>query len=128
MIDNLIQAVRLLEKLQDALPLPALMTPRLAAFLRERYPDRKIAERCRIVGVDYAGEEGGIMCELDVGLKADGDRFIVSITHLAFDRSHPLRRAIVAYQKHRTKRLRAFDRAAVHRTLAMRVQTYVDPS
>jgi hypothetical protein len=101
----------------------------LVACLREQYPERTIAESCRIVGVDYAGEEGGIMCELDVGLNRRGDKVIVSITHLAFDRRHPLRRAIVAYQKHRTKRLRSFDSyAAVHRTPAVRVHTYVERS
>jgi hypothetical protein len=54
----------------------------------------------------YLGDEGGILCHLafdaDIGPRA----FIVSITHLLFDRRNPLAREIASYQKHRFKRLR----------------------
>jgi hypothetical protein len=115
MIDDLIQVARLLEKLEDALPLPAAMTPQLVACLRERYPEKTITEKCRVVALDYAGSEGGIMCELDFGPGNNEDRVLASITHLTFDRRHPLRRAIVAYQKRRTKRLRIVDMSAAER-------------
>jgi hypothetical protein len=48
----------------------------------------------------------GILCRLafdaDIGPRA----FIVSITHLLFDRRSSLAREIARYQKHRVKRLR----------------------
>jgi hypothetical protein len=50
------------------------------------------------------GDEGGIVCKLDLGPGVDTAAF-VSITHLRFDVRLPLARAITAYQKHRVKRL-----------------------
>ena len=52
------------------------------------------------------GDEGGISCDLDFGLGDTKAVHIVSITHLRFDRGHPLAREIAAYRKHRIKRLK----------------------
>lgn len=106
MIDNLDQTGRLLCKLEESLPLAALATPALTASLREQSGDAEVFPHCRVTGVHYLGDEGGIMCRLafdaDIGPRA----FIVSITHLLFDRRLPLARGIAGYQKHRVKRLR----------------------
>jgi hypothetical protein len=51
------------------------------------------------------GDEGGILCKLDLGPAAQNDAF-VSITHLRFDPRLPLARQISVYQKHRVKRSR----------------------
>jgi hypothetical protein len=105
MIDNPDRVERLLAKLQAALPLPARVTPELAATLRANDPTTNIPSACSITWVSYAGDEGGIMCRLDFGQECDSTA-VVSITHLRFAARLPLGRDIVAYQKHRTKRLR----------------------
>jgi hypothetical protein len=105
-IDNLDQTGRLLCKLEEALPLAARATPALAASIRWQSGGIEVSPFCRVTRVHYLGDEGGILCYLafdaDVGPRA----FIVSITHLLFDRRHPLGREIASYQKHRVKRLR----------------------
>jgi hypothetical protein len=51
------------------------------------------------------GEEGGIVCELDLRMPAK-EVALVSITHLRFDARLPLYRDITAYQKRRLKQIR----------------------
>jgi hypothetical protein len=105
-IDDLDETGRLLCKLEEALPLAARATPALAASIRERSGGIDVSPFCRVTRVHYLGDEGGILCHLafdaDIGPRA----FIVSITHLLFDRRLPLARDIASYQKHRVKRLR----------------------
>ncbi len=77
MIDNPDQVARLLAELRAALPLLAAMTPELAALIREQSAGRDVPQQCHVTRVDYAGDEGGIMCKLDVGgsdRKEIGDR------------------------------------------------------
>jgi hypothetical protein len=59
---------------------------------------------CSITWISYAGDEGGIVCRLHFGDEAKNAAF-VSITHLRFDARLPLAHEIIAYQKHRVKRL-----------------------
>lgn len=105
MIDNPEQAERLLTRLQAALPVPARMTPELTTALRTPDAATEIPAACSIIAVHYAGDEGGIVCGLDVAT-ATGEAVYVSITHLRFDPRLPVARDITAYQKHRVKRLR----------------------
>lgn len=104
MIDNPDQLERLLPKLQAALPLPARITPELAATLLENRPAAEIKSACSVTWISYAGDEGGIMCKLSFGNESEHGVF-TSITHLRFDPRLPLSREIAAYQKHRVKRL-----------------------
>ncbi len=107
MIDHPDLTADLLAKLRAALPVPATITPQLAATLRKQSPQAVIPSACRVVWVSHAGDEGGIVCRFST---ADGGQddaiFIASITHLAFDSRHPLARDIALYQKRRTKKLR----------------------
>jgi hypothetical protein len=105
MIDNPGQAERLLTRLQAVLPVPARMTPELAATLRTPETATEIPTACSIIALHYAGDEGGIVCGLDVAT-ATGNAVYTSITHPRFDPRLPLAREIAAYQKHRVKRLR----------------------
>jgi hypothetical protein len=105
-IDNPEQVERLLGKLTSSLPLAAITAPELAAFIRREAPDAPVPRRCNITWVGYTGDEGGILCKLDIGRSENAKGFFVSITHLIFDARSPLAREIAAYQKHRTKRLR----------------------
>lgn len=107
MIDHPDQVDRLLNRIRAALPMPARMTPRLIATLREQNPDLTSVAACRVTRVDYAGDEGGIVCLLARDAEDESGRLIItSITHLDFDPRLPLARHIAAYQKHRIKRLK----------------------
>ena len=110
MIDDPIRVDRVVSRLKDALPLSAGATSQLAAVIREQLPNWNAAQRCPVNGVDYAGDEGGIMCRLEVGDANTSQYFYVSITHLMFDHRSPLAREIAAYQKHRNKRLKRLHR------------------
>ncbi len=105
MIDNPDQAERLFTKLEAALPLPARVTPELAATLLVQNPASSIPSSCSIVWIRNVGDEGGIVCKLKFVAALENEAF-VSITHLRFDARLPLAREITAYQKHRVKRLR----------------------
>jgi hypothetical protein len=105
MIDNPEQAGRLFAKRQAALPLPARMTPELSAALRSGAATTPLNPACSITSINYAGDEGGVMCELDL-LNESGKAIYVSITHLRFDPRLPMARDITDYQKHRVKRIR----------------------
>ena len=107
MIDDPEQVDRLLDRMRAALPLPARMTPRLLATVRDQDPATPLAAACSVTQVDYAGDDGGIVCHLERGGGDEKGKLIVtSITHLEFDPRLPFAREIAAYQKHRTKRLR----------------------
>jgi len=105
-IDNQDEVERLLRELTKALPLSALATPALMANLRQQSSTAKITLDCKVTKVIYAGDEGGVMCHLAFDEEDKEEVFLVSITHLAFDRRLPVARKIAAYQKHRIKRLR----------------------
>jgi len=111
MIDNLELVDRLLGEFRALIPLPATTTPSLATILRQRKANRPLPRQCQVTRIDYAGEEGGIMCGLDFGMADADSAHFVSITHLTFDRSVPLYREIEAYRKHRIKRLRRLNGA-----------------
>ena len=113
MIDHPDQVDRLLDRMRAALPLPARMTPRLLATVRDQAPGTPLAAVCRIARVDYAGDEGGIVCHLERdGGDEKGKLIVTSITHLEFDPRLPFAREIAAYQKHRTKRLRRIHQSS----------------
>jgi hypothetical protein len=105
MIDNPGQVEQLLTRLQAALPVPARMTPELIVTLRSPEAGMEIPAACSIIAVHYAGDEGGIVCGLDVPA-VNNKAVYASITHLRFDPRVPVARDITAYQKHRVKRLR----------------------
>jgi len=105
-IDNQDQAERLLRKLTEVLPLSAVATPALMATLRERSSATKITLNCKVTKVFYLGDEGGITCHVAFDEEEKEEVFLVSITHLAFDRRLSIAREIAAYQKHRIKRIR----------------------
>jgi len=106
MIDNPQQVERLVPKLRETLPLVAALTPPLEAVVREQSPEIDPPKRCPVTRIDYAGDAGGIMCQLAFGNGESEHVFFVSITHLTFDRRQPFAREIAAYQKHRVKRMR----------------------
>ncbi len=105
MIDNPTNTMAMLDKLTKALPFPARLTPELQASLRGQNLGGAIPTTCQVILLHYMGDEGGILCKLDLGPDVENEAF-VSITHLRFDARLPLAREITAYQKHRIKHLR----------------------
>ena len=106
MIDNPDQVERLVALLRESLPLFATVTPEVAAAIREQSPKADPLRRYPISQGDYAGDEGGIVCKVELGPENDGKALFASITHLRFSHAGPIARQIAAYQKHRIKRLR----------------------
>lgn len=106
MIDNPDQVIRVIARMREALPLLAVASPELLGVVRRQSPGGDVPHRCHVTRVDYAGDEGGIMCGLDFGGGNDSRAFFTSITHLIFEQGTPLAREIAAYRKHRIKRLR----------------------
>ena len=96
MIDDRNQVERLVPKLREALPLIATLSPPLAALVREESPGIDVPKRCAVTRVDYAGDEGGIMCGLTFASNnRDGDRgkSIFRVHHTPGIRSTPAVRA-----------------------------------
>jgi len=106
MIDDPEKTDRLMAELEASLPLEARLQLHVKSALSEQSPDITIPDRCNVTKLFYMGEEGGIVCGLDVGGPDTKTPFIVSITHLIFDRRSPLSRHIEAYQRHRVKKLK----------------------
>ena len=106
MIDDPDKTDRLVAALEASLPLETRLTASLIAMLSERSPDVAIPARCNVVGVFYMGEEGGIVCALDIGGPDTKTPHLVSITHLIFERKLSLFRQIDAYQRHRIKKIK----------------------
>ena len=112
MIDNQNQVERLLRELTEVMPLSALASPVLMAALRGRSSTAKVSLDCKVTKVIYAGDEGGIVCQVIFDKEETKQVFLVSITHLAFDRRLSVAREIAAYQKHRIKHIRRQNVAA----------------
>jgi hypothetical protein len=110
MIDNPEKVNSLIALLESRLPLRARVPPLLAHSLRERSPEMIVPRECNVAAIHYAGDEGGILCALDFGDDATKEVHIVSITHLAFQRSEPYAHDIEVYQRHRLKKIRRLQR------------------
>jgi hypothetical protein len=106
MIDDLEKTNFLLEKLKTVVPIEARLSHSLIRLLAEKSPEMPIPERCKVIDVFYTGDEGGIICCLDIGGLQTQDVNLVSITHLGFHRNTPLSREIDLYQRHRIKKLK----------------------
>jgi hypothetical protein len=96
-------ARRLLEALRRSLPRMAhprgrSLTASIAAA-RGRGSDR----RCKVTGAFDAGEVFGLMCQVEVGDGADPAIFVSPIVELAFDRRHPIARAVADYRRRRAQ-------------------------
>lgn len=106
MIDDPEKADVLVEKLKRLTPFEAKLSQSLIRLLTQQSPDMSIPAKCNVTDVLYTGDEGGVVCCLDIGGSEAKAAHLVSITHLSFDRRTTLIREIEAYQRHRIKKLR----------------------
>jgi len=109
MIDDIRKTMALTEKMRAALPMEAMATKELRRALQEQ-SSKVFPRECSITEIRYMNDEGGIACHLDFGFSGMKNVYVVSITHLKFDRRKPLTREIEAYCKHRIKRLKKLNR------------------
>jgi hypothetical protein len=110
MIDNPGTVTSLMEQLQGHLPVPAFPTKELVRTLRRGGVKASVDRALSIKRVFYAGDEGGIMCDVTPNQGAK-EVFVVSLTHLRIAPNHPLFRPIVAYQRERVQRIAVTDHA-----------------
>jgi hypothetical protein len=106
MIDDPKKTVSLVAELKASLPVEARPSQILRREIVKQTPDLAVPYSCNVVSIFYMGEEGGIVCGLDIGGPDTKTPYFVSITHLTFDRRTPLFRQIDAYQRHRIKKLK----------------------
>jgi hypothetical protein len=106
MIDDPEKTDGLMKMLKLALPIQANIPQSLGRSLAKRSPQIPIPGQCNVIDVVYSGDEGGIVCCLDIGGANTAVAHVVSITHLTFNRNTPLAREIEAYQRHRNKKLK----------------------
>ena len=109
MIDIPDKTEALIARLEAALPVRARPTPEVLKALRQQSPKPRFPRHCDITKIYYAGDEGGILCTLDFRLDDSKHVYFVSITHLRFGGKSALSRAVVAYQRHRVKKLKQID-------------------
>jgi len=105
-IDDREQVDRLIAMMRASLPLSASMGPELRSLMRQKLPDIDGTRQFHITRIDYLGDDGGIVCALELGQDERREVYVVSMTHLHFSPRGALTREIAAYQKHRVKRLR----------------------
>jgi hypothetical protein len=110
MIDNPGRAASLMEQLPGYLPLPAFPTKELVRTLRRGGVKASVDRALSIKRVFYAGDEGGIVCDVTPNQSAKAV-FVVSLTHLRIAPHHPFAAPILAYQLERVRRLTAAEHA-----------------
>jgi hypothetical protein len=110
MIDNPATVAGLIEQLHGHLPLPAFPTKELVRTLRRGGVKANVDRALSIKRVFYAGDEGGIVCDVTPNQSAK-EVFVVSLTHLRIAPHHPLAASIVGYQLERVRRLAAAEQA-----------------
>jgi hypothetical protein len=104
MLDNPQKTARLLAALKASAPFEVELAPTLIEYLQvENLADADWRQHV-VSNLSYAGDEGGIMCHLSRS-EETGRALVVSLTHVRVPRSMPLATAVLAYQKHRVKKL-----------------------
>lgn len=113
MIDDFETVEPLMKRMCAALPMRAHVGRDVLQTLRREAPETSFSHQCNVTEVRYAGDEGGILCTLDFDDHASKGVYIVSITHVKFERRNPLFRDIERYKKRRIKRLRRLQGGVV---------------
>ena len=104
MLDHPEKTARLLAALMAAAPFDVELTPSLIKYLQAERLAAVNQIRQTVSGVSYAGDEGGIMCRINLPDRREA--LVVSLTHVRVPRSMPLAAAVAEYQKHRVKKLK----------------------
>jgi hypothetical protein len=103
-IDDPAVAADLIAAMRPHLPIAASPTPELARSLRPGGLKVGPGRALFIRNLYYMGDEGGICCDVTPSAGAR-EAFVVSLTHLRIEPTHPLSRPIRAYQRARVRAL-----------------------
>ena len=105
MLDHPEKTARLLADLKAAAPFEA----ELARPVFEHLQSENVVEADRghhtVWDLSYRGDEGGILCHMS-RKEETGTALVVSLTYVRVHPSMPLAAAVLAYQKHRVKKLK----------------------
>jgi hypothetical protein len=104
MIDDYARAMDLVKRMEDQLPIPARLGTPVAHMLREKGITVTRSREVEIRRVFYAGDEGGIVCDVTPA-QDSREAVVISLTHLLVPAHHPLAQEIRAYQRERTRRI-----------------------
>ena len=104
MLDKPEKTAELIATLRAALPFEVSLTQELIAELthHERPVAVKAAETAS--DISYAGDEGGIICHIKIA--GEANTIYASLTHVRVPRTLPFADDVLAYQKHRVKKLK----------------------
>jgi hypothetical protein len=108
MIDNYEQAIALIDKMKASLPILIKITPEAKQKLGKQASNLSKDHIFTIDGVYYTGDEGGIICSIQVDPEGKEKHF-VSLTHLRIQDDHPLAEEIKNYQRQRVERIAIQD-------------------
>jgi len=103
-IDNYAAAKALTEKMSANLPITAYLHQKVLKDLREQGHTVDTKTPYNVKDVSYSGDAGGIMCILEETPENKGG-YVISLSYLKVDPSHPLAPEIEAYQQHRRHKL-----------------------
>jgi hypothetical protein len=109
MIDHPEKTALFISRLKAQLPFAAGIAKELQRSLAAKSPETPIPAKCQVVDVLNLGDEGGVICCLDIGGADTTAVHLVSITHLLFDRRSPLFHDIDTYQRRRIKKLKQLN-------------------
>jgi len=104
MLDHTTKTAQLLADLKAVVPFEVELIPQLVRRLQAENVTEADREHL-VYDLSYAGDEGGIVCHLSRSEEA-GVALVVSLTHVRVPRSMPLASDVLAYQKHRVKKLK----------------------
>jgi hypothetical protein len=90
----------LIDEMKSLLPIPAYASRDLSNYLLKNGKDITPETELMITKVVESGDDGGIVCLLDV---MDHESFVISITLLKIKPEHALYDKISAYQKQRMR-------------------------
>jgi len=92
--------MELIDEMKSCLPIPACASRDLSKYLIKNGINITPETEFMITKVVESGDEGGIICLLDV---MNPEAFVISITLLRVKPDHPLFDKIFAYQKQRLR-------------------------
>jgi hypothetical protein len=92
------KSMELIDELKSHLPIPIYPTGELCKILCEQGKDIGKDTKLMITNIYDLGDDGGIGCSI---IEENNEIFVVSLTHLRADMSHPLADKILNYQKNR---------------------------
>jgi hypothetical protein len=109
MLDKPEKTRELMAVLDAAAPFEVALMPDLIEHLSRQQRPVVVKPMETVSGVSYLGDVGGIACHVQ---PKDADSVIVvSLTHVRVPRTLPFAAEVLAYQKHRVKKLKKQGRA-----------------